>query len=131
MEHHRGQRRPTNIAVQFFTRPATRGLGRVLNVSSTGAFMETQLPLRPLSLVYLEPTDPPPGEGTPGRIAATVARCTETGVGLEWCEFAAETTKVYAWLVTSNDFAHSPQLPLPTMPESPPLPRAASRYFNL
>jgi hypothetical protein len=131
MEHHRGLRRPTNIAVQFFTRPAMRGVGRLLNISSSGAFMETQLPLRPLSLVYLEPADPVSGQDAPGRIAATVARCTATGVGLEWCEFGAETTKVYAWLITSNDVAHSPQLPLPTMPESPPLPPEASRHFTL
>jgi hypothetical protein len=113
MDRQRGQRRSTNVTVRFFTRPATIGIGRVLNVSATGAFMETQLALRLLSLVYLEPTDQLPADGTNGRIAATVVRCCATGVGLEWCEFAAEATRVYARLATgSNDFADEQQLPL-------------------
>jgi hypothetical protein len=114
---HRGQRHDTNVAVRFFTRPATMGIGFVTNISPTGAFMETQFPLRPLSLIYLELTDPPLADGVCGRIAATVVRHGATGVGLEWCEFAAETTKVYAWLSDgSNDLAEY-QLPLPTMPD--------------
>ena len=113
MEHHRGQRHSTDVTVQFFTRPDTIGIGRVLNVSATGAFMETQLPLRPLALLYLEPAIQRPADGTSERIAATVVRCTPTGVGLEWCEFAAEATRVYARLATgSNDFADEQQLPL-------------------
>ena len=113
MEHHRGQRHSTDVTVQFLTRPATIGIGRVLNVSSTGAFMETQTPLPLLSLVYLQPTDQLPGDGTGGRIAATVVRRSATGVGLEWCEFGADATRVYARLATgSNDFADEQQLPL-------------------
>jgi hypothetical protein len=127
MEHHRGQRRSTNVTVQFFTRPDTIGVGRVVNVSTTGAFMETQVPLRLLSLLYLEPTDQPPADSTRGRIAATVVRCDATGVGLEWCEFAAETTKVYARFATgSNDLADAPQLPLPAIPDALPVPRRGS-----
>jgi hypothetical protein len=132
MKLHRGQRRSTNVTVQFFTRPATIGIGRVVNVSATGAFMETQLPLRLLSLLYLEPTDQLPADSTSGRIAATVVRCGATGVGLEWCEFAAETTKVYARLATgSNDLADAHQWPLPAMPDALPLPRRASRSLEL
>jgi hypothetical protein len=117
MEHHRGQRHSTDVEVQFFTRPATVGIGRVLNVSATGAFMETQLPLRLLSLLYLEPTEPLRANSMRGRIAATVVRCSETGVGLEWCEFAAEATRAYTCLATgSNDLADEHQLPLPAMP---------------
>lgn len=123
MEKHRGQRRSTDVTVQFFTRPATTGTGRVLNVSATGAFMETQLPLRLLSVLYLEPTDTLLAGGTGGRIAATVVRCSATGVGLEWCEFGAEATRVYARLVTgSNDLVDEHQLPLPAMPDALPLP---------
>jgi hypothetical protein len=128
MEHQRGQRRSTNVAVRFFTRPATSGIGRVLNVSSTGAFLETQLPLRLLSLLYLEPAD----ESNCGHIAATVVRCSASGVGLEWYEFAAETSKAYAHLAAgSNEFADSHQLSLPGMPDAAPLPHAASRSFEL
>jgi hypothetical protein len=112
MDRYRGQRRSTNVMVRFSARPATIGIGRVLNVSATGAFMETQLPLRLLSVLYLEPMDQLPTDGT-RRIAATVVRCSATGVGLEWCEFAAEATMVYACLATgSNDLAGEHQLPL-------------------
>jgi hypothetical protein len=117
---HRGQRRPTNATVRFFTRPATMGIGFVTNISATGAFMETHTQLSVLSVLYLEPTDPSLADGHRGRIAATVVRRSAMGVGLEWCEFAAETTKVYACLADgSNDLA-AYQLPLPAMPDAPP-----------
>ena len=128
MEHHRGQRHSTDVTVQFFTRPATIGFGRVINVSATGAFMETRFPLRHLSVLYLAPTDL---DGSSGRIAATVVRRTATGVGLEWCEFGAEATRVYARLAAgSNDLADEHQLPLPT-PSAVLLPRRLSRSLEL
>jgi hypothetical protein len=132
MEQHRGQRRSTDVTVHFFTRPATMGIGRVLNVSATGAFMETRLPLRLLSLLYLQPTDPLLADGTGGRIAATVVRCSATGVGLEWCEFGAEATRVYARLVTgSTDLVDGHQLRLPAMPDALPLPHRVTRSLEL
>jgi hypothetical protein len=131
MQHDRGQRRSTNVTVQFFTRPATMGIGRVLNVSATGAFMETQLPLRILSVLYLVPTDQLPTDRTGGRIAATVVRCSAAGVGLEWCEFGAETTKAYARLVTgSSDLADEHQLSLPAFPDALHLSHRASRSLE-
>ena len=94
--------------------------------------METQLPLRLLSLLYLEPMDQIPADGTSGRIAATVVRYGATGVGLEWCEFAAETTKVYARLATGlNDLADVHQWMLPAMPDELHLPRRASGSLEL
>ncbi|HME38258.1 MAG TPA: PilZ domain-containing protein [Steroidobacteraceae bacterium] len=132
MERHRGQRRATDVVVRFVTRPHTIGTGRIVNISATGAFMETDRPLRPLSLLYVEPVDPLPADGTGGRIAATVVRCGPTGVGLEWCEFAAEATTAYARLAAvSNDLADAQQRPLPEMPEAIPLPHRASRTVEL
>jgi len=132
MEHHRGQRHLVDVTVQFFTRPGTIGAGRVLNVSATGAFMETRLPLRPLALLYLEPMLQGPADGTGERIAATVVRCTPTGVGLEWCEFAAEATRAYARLVTgSNDLADEHQLPLPAVANALSLPHRHARSVEL
>jgi hypothetical protein len=115
----RGQRRSTNATVRFFTRPATMGVGLVTNISPTGAFLETQTPLRLLSILYLEPADSSLCESARGRIAATVVRRGATGFGLKWCEFAAETTKVYAQLAAaSNDAADVHQLTLPSIPNS-------------
>ena len=116
MEHRWGQRRPTNVTVRFVTMPATTGIGRLLNLSSTGAFMETNLNLRLLSLLYLEPVDQPSDTSATGRLAATVVRQGPTGVGLEWCEFGAEMTQVYARLAGgSYDLAGAHQLQLPAM----------------
>jgi len=107
------------------------GIGRVLNVSATGAFMETPLPLRLLSVLYLVPADQLPTDGTGGRIAATVVRCSASGVGLEWCEFGAETTKAYALLVTgSSDLADEHQLSLPALPDALHLSHRASRSLE-
>jgi hypothetical protein len=132
MERHRGERHSTDVMVKFFTRPGTVGIGRVLNVSATGAFMETERPLRLLSLLYLEPTDSRSTDSTRERIAATVVRCSATGVGLEWCEFGAEATSAYARLATgSSDLADPHQWPLPAMPEALPLPHRASRALEL
>jgi hypothetical protein len=132
VEHHRGERRATDVAVKFFTRPTTAGTGRVINISTTGAFLETRLPLRLLSLLYLEPTDRLPADSPYGRIAATVVRCTAIGVGLEWCEFAAQTTRVFARLAAgSSDIALEHQLLLPGMTDALHLPHRASRPREL
>jgi hypothetical protein len=71
----------------------------------------------------LQPTDLPHSDGAGGRIAATVVRHSATGVGLEWCEFGAEVTRVYARLAAgSNDLGEENQLPLPASPTTLPLP---------
>jgi hypothetical protein len=99
------------------------GVGLVTNVSPTGAVLETQTPLRLLSILYLEPADSSHFESARGRIAATVVRRSATGFGLKWYEFAADTTKVYARLAAgSNDLADAHQLPLPAIPNSASLP---------
>ncbi|MDP8984747.1 MAG: hypothetical protein M3N97_06810 [Pseudomonadota bacterium] len=114
MEHRWGQRRQTNVTVRFVTMPSTCGVGRLSDISSTGAFMETSVNLRLLSLLYLELAEQPTGDAINGRLAATVVRRSETGVGLEWCEFAAETTQVYACL--AHGWRDAGQLPLPSIP---------------
>jgi hypothetical protein len=86
MEHRWGCREVTDVAVRFLALPKTIGSGRVLNISVTGAFMETALDLRVMSLIYLEPTVWVPTEGRTKRIAASVVRKSSTGAGLEWCE---------------------------------------------
>lgn len=89
MEHRWGRRQPANLAVQFFAGPGTIGIGRLVNISSTGAFMETTVPLRPLCIVNLGPIGLVVGESKSGSIAASVVRQCARGVGLEWCEAVA------------------------------------------
>jgi hypothetical protein len=132
MEHQRGQRHSTDVSVRIFTRPYTIGIGRVLNVSATGAFLETQLALRPLSLLYLEPMNLASAGEARERIAATVVRCTPSGVGLAWYVFAAQACKAYARLVSRlSDLTDEHQLPLPAMPNALSLPHRDLRPFEL
>lgn len=88
MEHRWGERRPIDLAVRFSVRQGRAGTGRIINISSSGAFMETRVYLRLLSVLYLTPA-----EGEDRRIAATVVRYDPRGVGLEWSEFDADTMK--------------------------------------
>ena len=63
MEHRWGRRESTDVPVQFLARSGMTGSGRVLNISSTGAYLQTALSLPLNSLVYLEPTGPMPVVG--------------------------------------------------------------------
>jgi len=94
MEHRWGRRQPTNLMVRFCAMSGITGVGRLLNISSTGAFLATTARLRPLSLVYLEPAAATFWGIQSRRIAASVVRQDALGVGVEWCDAAAETTKV-------------------------------------
>jgi hypothetical protein len=84
MEHRWGRRQETNIHVYFFALPATSGAGRLLNISCSGAWLETSTSLRLHTVLYLESLDDraPPGL----RTSASIVRRTPSGVGLEWCE---------------------------------------------
>jgi hypothetical protein len=84
MEHRWGQREATDVAVYFVANSGTAGTGRVLDVSLTGAYLETSVPLRLLSVIYLklDATALTPGEAQ--CLAATVVRSDGRGVGLEW-----------------------------------------------
>jgi hypothetical protein len=93
MDHRWGRRQPTDIAVRFAANAGVTGNGRVLNISLTGAYLETRVPLRLLSLVYLEP-DTPSGEDIRRCIAASVVRQDALGVGLEWCDFSTAAMKL-------------------------------------
>jgi hypothetical protein len=86
--------------VRFFTVSGMTGAGRLLNISSSGAFLATIAPLRPLSLVYLEPAAAPFWGIQSRRIAASVVRQDAIGVGIEWCEAAAETANVVTRLTS-------------------------------
>jgi hypothetical protein len=97
MEHRWGHRKSTDVAVRFVALPATVGTGRVINVSMTGAFMETQVQLRLLSLVYLEPFIEVGDDEMMSRLVASVVRQTPLGVGLEWCD-AMASAKAYTRL---------------------------------
>jgi hypothetical protein len=123
MEHRWGRREKTNLEVQFFTGPGTIGIGRLVNMSSTGAFMETTVPLRTLCIVNLGPVGLPVGESRGGCMAASVVRQSARGVGLEWCEAGASSKSVDSRLKALGGGIHNKD-ELPMRVESAFLPRA-------
>ena len=98
MDHRWGRRQPTDLEVRFAAAAEASGTGRVLNISLTGAYLETQVPLNLLSVVYLESSGSAMGARQQRRIAASVVRQDARGVGLEWCENSTESTSVSARL---------------------------------
>jgi hypothetical protein len=83
MEHRWGYRHAANVAVSFALQSGRRsGVGRVLNISTTGAYLQTEMPLRILTLIDLTFIDGLVPRGT--RFTACVMRRDQCGVGLEW-----------------------------------------------
>jgi len=85
MEHRWGNR----IAIDLPVRISTAGLagtGVLRNFSTSGAFVETALPLAPLSMVRVQiPRGSLRGSGgTDAR--GLVVRLDVAGVGIEWCD---------------------------------------------
>ena len=82
MEHRWGIRHSTNRAVSFALPSGKLGEGRVLNISSTGAYLQTDVLLRVLTFIEVRVI----GIFVPGgaRFLACVVRRDQRGVGLEW-----------------------------------------------
>jgi hypothetical protein len=104
MEHRWGRREPTDVAVNFVLY-GTTGTGRVLNVSLTGAYLETSIPPRLLSVVYLQLVGAAAADGEAQRIAASVVRRDPWGVGLEWCESEGVLRRGHARLLILSGVA--------------------------
>lgn len=98
MEHRWGQRKSLSTTVQLRTQGGLVALGRVLNVSLSGAFVQTalQAPLfsRVQLIISLDPKLPT------AQIEAQIVRQTEAGVGLEWNEFGGD--KIEALIAQSD-----------------------------
>ena len=88
MEHRWGQRLtvsfPARIAVSAFNVRE----GRLKDLSVSGAFIEGELDLRPLSHIKVAIMAPQWQKHDVHTIHAYVARKYRNGVGVEWCEFA-------------------------------------------
>lgn len=113
VEHRWGRRQPTNLLVRFLSIPGGTAFGRVLNISATGAYMQTTLNLRPLSLVYLEVVATSVSDSQSRPFVASVVRRDAGGVGLEWCEFTSDTLHLDSRLaalaaVSNSAVVHAP-----------------------
>jgi len=81
MEHRCGKRHVANLPVSFTLQSGQRGVGRVLNISTTGAYVQTEIPLRILTLIDLLIDGVIPRGA---RFTGCVMRRDQGGVGLEW-----------------------------------------------
>jgi hypothetical protein len=88
MEHRCGRRRPIDMEVRLIGVPGAIGVGRMRDLSATGAFVQTLLELPVLAPVYVEPIEPHAHVLETRTVAAFVVRGTATGLGLEWSEFS-------------------------------------------
>jgi hypothetical protein len=85
MEHRWGQRMPCRARVTFLGGPGIEGAGRVRDISSSGAFIETASGISVHSRILLTVT----GNESSDRavdIPAIVVRTAHDGIGIEWCE---------------------------------------------
>jgi|SRR5450756_1435370 len=88
MEHRWGQRRAVDIATQLRTPGGVIAQGRISNVSVSGAFIATKLPLALLSHVNVRLARPASERGARGHAEAQVVRRESDGIAVEWCELA-------------------------------------------
>jgi hypothetical protein len=88
MEHRWGQRREINRFVRLRVRSGSIGFGRIRDVSISGAWIATRLPVTLLSYVQIGFTAMRHGRRTVARIEGLIVRITSHGFGVEWCEFA-------------------------------------------
>jgi hypothetical protein len=93
MEHRWGERQSTDLTVRFVASSGKTGIARVANVSVTGAYLETRVPLRPHSFLYLQ------AHIGGNCVAASVVRQDPLGVGLKWCESMTKQAHIDALLV--------------------------------
>jgi hypothetical protein len=88
MEHRWGKRVAVDIPIRLGAPLFVAKRGRLMNVSLSGAFIQTTVDVRVLSRVdvMVEIPGRPKREAVP--VSAYVARKSEVGIGVEWFEFA-------------------------------------------
>ena len=85
MEHRWGQRRRCRARVCISAGAGITGTARVRDVSTSGAFLETALPLPLFSQIVVAVLSDD-GAGHALEFSAAVVRHEPDGVGIEWCE---------------------------------------------
>lgn len=93
MEHRWGERVAVRMTVELSSGSSPPVAGDLENVSSSGAFVRTEgrgPPRGPVEVVLRQDTS---GRGRSVRLAAHVVRESESGVGIEWSEFAPRAVR--------------------------------------
>ncbi|HKT71296.1 MAG TPA: PilZ domain-containing protein [Steroidobacteraceae bacterium] len=93
MEHRWGLRVGVDLPVRIKAPGGICGDGLIRNISASGAFVETLLPLALLTRVVVVPSDPDEGSES-ASVPGHVVRTSDEGVGLEWCELATSALRL-------------------------------------
>ena len=88
MEHRWGERFAVDLAVRVAGRPYTVRVGRLIDLSVSGAYIKMPADPRLLSRVQIAIALPQRLAHPTSMVAAYVARKSKDGVGVEWCEHA-------------------------------------------
>lgn len=88
MEHRWGIRRTLDVGVKLHVPRRPPGFGRLLNASSSGAYVATRAKLPIMSRVHIALGWDGSQGGGRLRIAAHVVRVDARGIGIEWAELA-------------------------------------------
>jgi hypothetical protein len=88
MEHRWGHRREIKRFVRLTMGNGVKGFGRIHNVSVSGAWIATGLPVKLLSYVDVGFTAIQRGRQTAARVEGLVVRLAQHGFGVEWRGFA-------------------------------------------
>jgi hypothetical protein len=92
LDHRWGERFGVNIPVRVSADALARVDGCVKNLSLSGALMESNCELRLHALIEVRIDLPPPTSRT-AVLSAYVSRKLNTGVAIEWYEFAPKIVK--------------------------------------
>lgn len=106
MEHRWGRRADTAIDASLFGHPWAQARGCIRDLSMTGAFVQTRLPLPPLTQLDIELHLWSPNGRKAHRVAASVVRTTSEGLGVEWCE---PLTAEFVRMAAKDEFYPRPQ----------------------
>ena len=108
MEHRWGHRREISRAVHLGTRSGLVARGRICNVSISGAFVVSPLPVTLFAYVHVQFTAMLGGQRTATLVEGQVVRKDASGFGIEWCEFAPESIRALV-MVPPFRAAEAPQ----------------------
>jgi hypothetical protein len=91
MEHRLGTRHSIDLAVHLQTWGSkVWAKGRLRDLSVSGAFIETELPCRPLLHLCVQISPSSRSRQDHASIEGTIVRVTDSGIGIEWGELTPE-----------------------------------------
>jgi hypothetical protein len=96
MEHRCGYRHEVHLPIYLQTQGGLAAHGSIRDASVSGAFIETPLPLRVLSHVWVHVLAKNPAHKSDMILEGEVVRATDSGLAIEWSEIALELIRYAA-----------------------------------